>query len=133
MAARYDAMDAETLRHPGGGSDLVRRNSNGGEATCPWGDPLDVTGADLARHCCACRTRGYGLWWKDARTAIFYHDGKQVAEIKLKGEFLEPMYLFFDSEPRGKIGGLPTVESLRDKHLNTMKVDWIRSWTLQKQ
>ena len=73
----------------------------------------------------------YGMWWKDKDTIWFYHDGQKVAEVKTRCEFLEPMFLFFDTEVF-TWSGLPTIESLKDPKRNTMEVDWVRSWTLVK-
>jgi len=73
----------------------------------------------------------YGVWWKDEKTIWFYHDGQKVAELKPGCGFLEPMYLFFDTEVF-KWSGLPTIESLNDPKRNTMEVDWVRSWKLVK-
>jgi hypothetical protein len=74
----------------------------------------------------------YGVWWKDAHTAIFFHDGQQVGQVTFKGDFTEPMSLYFDTEAF-TWDGLPTIESLRDEKKNTMRVDWVRSWTLEKK
>jgi beta-glucanase (GH16 family) len=71
----------------------------------------------------------YGVWWKDKDTIWFYHDGKKVAEMKTGGAFLEPMYLFFDTEVFAW-EGLPTVESLQQQDNNTMYVDWVHAWRL---
>src|SRR5579862_630139 len=72
----------------------------------------------------------YGVWWKDANTTIFYHNGKQVAELQTGGAFNEPMYLFFDTEVFAPWEGLPTIQDLKDPTKNTMAVDWVRSWKL---
>ena len=74
----------------------------------------------------------YGVWWKDEDTLWFDRDGKKAAEVKTGGAFLEPMYLFFDTEVF-TWEGLPTVEALSDGTKNTMRVDWVRSWALQKK
>lgn len=73
----------------------------------------------------------YGVWWKDKDTLLFYHNGERVAEMKTGGEFLETMYLFFDTEVF-TWDGLPTIESLKDPARNTMRVDWVRAWKLVK-
>lgn len=71
----------------------------------------------------------YGVWWKDASTVVFYHDGTEVAQVQTGGAFDEPMYLFFDTEVFAW-EGLPTLESLRDPRRNTMFVDWVHAWRL---
>jgi beta-glucanase (GH16 family) len=71
----------------------------------------------------------YGVWWKDSRNIWFYHNGQKVAEVKTGGEFLEPMYMFFDTEVF-IWEGIPTIESLKNPDRNTMYVDWVRAWKL---
>jgi beta-glucanase (GH16 family) len=71
----------------------------------------------------------YAVWWKDKNTVWFYHDGVRVANVRTKGDFLEPMYLFFDTEVFSW-EGLPTIDSLSDSTRNVMYVDWVRSWRL---
>jgi len=71
----------------------------------------------------------YGVWWKDAQTALFYHNSELVTEVDFGGKFDEPMYLFFDTEVF-TWEGLPSVESLKDDSKNTMLVDWVRAWKL---
>ena len=71
----------------------------------------------------------YGVWWKDKDTVWFYHDGRKTAEVKTRCEFLEPMFLFFDTEVF-TWSGLPDIGSLKDPKRNTMEVDWVRSWKL---
>lgn len=71
----------------------------------------------------------YGVWWKDKDNIWFYYNGQKVAEVETGGEFLEPMYMFFDTEVF-IWEGLPTIESLKDPDRNTMYVDWVRSWKI---
>lgn len=72
----------------------------------------------------------YGVWWKDARTLWFYLDNKKVSEQTTKGDFTEPMFLYFDTEAVEDTDGLPNEQALRDPHRNTMLVDWVRSYKL---
>jgi hypothetical protein len=71
----------------------------------------------------------YGVWWIDERHMNFYHNGTLTAEVELPGDYDEPMYMFFDTEVF-TWEGLPTIESLNNPDLNTMYVDWVRSWEL---
>lgn len=73
----------------------------------------------------------YGIWWKDANTVWFYHDGVKTAEVRPAGDFTEPMYMYFDTEVF-LWEGLPLIESLKDPAKNAMRVDWVRAWTLEK-
>jgi hypothetical protein len=69
----------------------------------------------------------YGVWWRDKSSVWFFHDGQKVAEIVPGGDFAETMYLFFDTEVFTWYG-LPTIASLKDPTLRTMRVDWVRAW-----
>jgi beta-glucanase (GH16 family) len=71
----------------------------------------------------------YGIWWKDKSSIVFYLDGKEVQSLTPAGEFLEPMYLFFDTEVF-QDAGLPSIDSLNDHRKNTMYVDWVHGWKL---
>ena len=73
----------------------------------------------------------YGVWWKDEKTIWFYHDGVKVAEITPGGPFDEPQYMFFDTEVF-TWHGWPTRDSLLDPGKNTMLVDWVRAWNLER-
>ncbi len=46
-------------------------------------------------------------------------------------EFLEPMFLFFDTKVF-TWSRLLTIDSLKDPKRNAMEVNWVRSWTLVK-
>ena len=74
----------------------------------------------------------YSFWWKDNRNMAFYHNGTPVQFTTTGGAFNEKMYLFFDTEVFSW-EGWPTLASLQDPSLNTMYVDWIRSWKLVPQ
>ncbi|TFG73436.1 MAG: glycosyl hydrolase family protein [Anaerolineales bacterium] len=71
----------------------------------------------------------YGVWWKDESTIWFYHNGEKVADITTGGAFLEPMFMFFDTEVF-VWEGLPDIDALKDPGKNRMTVDWVRSWEL---
>ena len=75
---------------------------------------------------------GYSLSSSAMRTVCFYHNGRKVAEVKPGGELLEPMYMFLDTEVF-IWEGLPAVEPLKDADTNTMYVDWVRAWKLEKR
>lgn len=74
----------------------------------------------------------YGVWWKDAKTIWFYHNGVKVASVTPGGPFDEPQYMFFDTEVF-TWHGWPTRASLLDSGKNAMLVDWVRSWRLVKE
>ena len=71
----------------------------------------------------------YGLWWKDPKTLIFYHNGEEVMAITPQVDFDEDLFLIFDTEVF-TWDGLPTIESLNDDSRNTMLVDFVRTYQL---
>lgn len=75
----------------------------------------------------------YGVWWKDADTVCFYHNGVKVAEIQPSCPFENnPQAIIFLAEP-SPAEGLPTLQELMDPLKNAMDVDWCRSWKLIKK
>lgn len=74
----------------------------------------------------------YGVWWKDAKTVWFYHNGTKIHEVNLKHAFNETQTMFFDTEVF-TWNGWPTKESLLDPNKNTMLVDWVRAWEIQPE
>lgn len=83
--------------------------------------PMDTGAADTFHT--------YGVWWKDKHTIWLYHNGERVADITTGGAFLEPMFMFFDTEVF-VWEGLPDIDKLKDPGKNAMTVDWVRSWKL---
>ena len=73
----------------------------------------------------------YGVWWRDSHTIIFYLDGREVGRQSPARGFDSPMYLFLDTEQHK--GRLPTRAELSDNSLNTMLVDWVHAYTLQRR
>jgi hypothetical protein len=73
----------------------------------------------------------YGVWWKDKDNVWFYHNGTKVAAIRFGGPIEELQYMFFDTEVF-TWHGWPTKASLLDDSRNTMLVDWVRGWKLEK-
>lgn len=72
----------------------------------------------------------YGVWWKNSEIVWMYLNGKKVAEIKPPRDFLEKMYLIFDTEVFKDWTGEPTLYQLDDDQKNTAYVDWVHSYTL---
>ncbi len=78
----------------------------------------------------------YGLWWKDANTLQFYHNGKHVMTTKPPVPFEEDLKMIFDTEvfPEytaswGK-AGLPLVANLNDNSKNTASIDFVRTYKI---
>ena len=74
-----------------------------------------------------------GVWWKDARNIQFYLDGEPAGSVVSERDFTRDLNVIWDlwtvDEPW--LGGLPPQSDLNDEAINTMKVDWIRTWTLE--
>jgi len=75
----------------------------------------------------------YGVWWRDARTVIFYRDGVAVGQVTTGGDFNEPMYLFFDMEPMSWGPGLPNATEVADSQRNTACFQWVHAWVLENR
>jgi len=71
----------------------------------------------------------YGVWWKDPKTLLFYHNGEQVMRITPRVDFDENLFMIFDTEVF-TWDGLPTIASLKDDGRNTMLVDFVRTYKL---
>jgi len=69
----------------------------------------------------------FGLWWKDPKTLLFYHNGVEVMIITPRVDFDENLFLIFDTEVF-TWDGLPTIPSLNDDTRNTMLVDFVRTY-----
>ena len=74
-----------------------------------------------------------GVWWKDARNIQFYLDGEPAGSVVSERDFTRDLNIIWDlwtvDEPW--LGGLPAQSDLNDETINTMKIDWIRTWTLE--
>lgn len=85
----------------------------------------------------------YGVWWKDERNIQFYLDGEPAGSVVV-GEhndgtyhsdrfFTRDLEIIFDlwTNEAGWLGGLPPKSDLEDNSINTMRVDWVRTWKLE--
>lgn len=76
----------------------------------------------------------YGVWWVDANTLKFYHNGEYKFTINPNTEFSDtpfdrPMYMHLVTETYDWEEP-PTVEELNNDQINTTYYDWVRSWKL---
>lgn len=87
----------------------------------------------------------YGVWWKDARHIQFYLNGEPAGSVVV-GEhqdgtnhpnrfFTRELEIIFDlwTNEASWLGGLPPKSDLADNSINTMKVDWVRTWKLESK
>ncbi|KST67691.1 family 16 glycosylhydrolase [Mastigocoleus testarum] len=116
-----------STKHPNWLNNLMRMNSHTWKGS--WDNNLNTPKQYRMPYGAAEDYHVYGVWWKDARTLWFYHNGKKVAEVQTGGPFYDPQYMFFDTEVF-TFDGLPTISSLKDDTKNTMLVDWVRSYEL---
>jgi hypothetical protein len=73
-----------------------------------------------------------GVWWKDATNIQFYLDGEPAGSVVSERDFTRDLNLIWDlwtvDEPW--LGGLPPQADLLDASINTMQIDWVRTWKL---
>ena len=87
----------------------------------------------------------YGAWWKDAKNVQFYLDGEPAGSIVVgehwddktydDREFTRDLEIIFDlwTNKADWLGGLPAKTDLNDDSINTMRVDWVRTWKLENK
>ncbi|MDO6736474.1 family 16 glycosylhydrolase [Wenyingzhuangia sp. 2_MG-2023] len=76
-----------------------------------------------------------GAWWKDAYNVQFYLDGEPSGNITTTQPFTLEQFLIWDlwTQDSPWVGGLPEKEELLDDSINTMRVDWVRTWKLKSK
>lgn len=74
-----------------------------------------------------------GAWWKDAYNVQFYLNGEPSGSVTTKQPFTLEQFLIWDLWTQNSpwVGGLPKKEELLDNSINTMRVDWVRTWKLK--
>ncbi len=84
----------------------------------------------------------YGVWWKDSKNIQFYLDGEPAGSVVVgehedgntyNREFTRELEIIFDvwTNEAVWLGGLPPKSDLQDNTINTMKIDWVRTWKLE--
>ncbi len=76
-----------------------------------------------------------GAWWIDKRTVQFYLNGEPAGRVTTDQDFTRELELIWDlwTGPECWLGGLPEKEELNDNTINTMRVDWVRTWKLESK
>ncbi|WP_298474589.1 Ig-like domain-containing protein [uncultured Maribacter sp.] len=76
-----------------------------------------------------------GCWWIDERTVQFYLDGEPAGKVTTNQDFTLELELIFDLWTADEcfLGGLADKNDLADDTINTMKVDWVRTWKLEDE
>lgn len=87
----------------------------------------------------------YGVWWKDAQNIQFYLDGEPAGYVKVGDHrdgtfyadrfFTKDLEIIFDlwTNEADWLGGLPPKSELGNDSINTMKIDWVRTWKLENE
>lgn len=117
---------------------VIRNNGKFSRNDLSEANPLKYKGWNEAYHT-------YGVWWKDERNIQFYLDGEPAGGVKV-GEHREGSYyadrfftrdleIIFDlwTADEDYIGGLAKKTDLQNDSINTMRVDWVRTWKLESK
>ncbi|WP_052416172.1 Ig-like domain-containing protein [Algibacter lectus] len=87
----------------------------------------------------------FGVWWKDAKHIQFYLNGEPAGSVEVGEdrsgttytgrEFSRDLEIIFDlwTNEAVWVGGLPPKSDLADNTINTMKIDWVRTWKLEDE
>ncbi|WP_282122252.1 Ig-like domain-containing protein [Algibacter mikhailovii] len=85
----------------------------------------------------------FGVWWKDSKHIQFYLNGEPAGSVVVgedrsgktyaNREFTRDLEIIFDlwTNEASWLGGLPPKSDLGDDSINTMKIDWVRTWKLE--
>lgn len=113
----------------------VRNKGNFLRANLSKNNPLKNVGWSEDYHI-------YGVWWKDSKNIQFYLDGEPAGSVVVgehndgnvyNREFTRELEIIFDlwTNEAGWLGGLPPKSDLGDNSINTMRIDWVRTWKLK--
>ena len=75
----------------------------------------------------------FGAWWIDAYNVHFYLEGEPSGKVTTQQSFTLEQFLIWDlwTQDSAWVGGLPPKSDLLDDTINTMRVDWVRTWKLE--
>ncbi|MBJ7880135.1 family 16 glycosylhydrolase [Gelidibacter salicanalis] len=120
------SMSPETIRNASNFSNTYLSNANPQKGV-KWNEDYHV----------------FGVWWKDSKHIQFYLNGEPAGavvvgedrsgEIYHGREFTRDLEIIFDlwTNEADYLGGLPPKKDLNDDTINTMRIDWVRTWTLE--
>jgi len=74
-----------------------------------------------------------GVWWKNATDIQFYLDGEPAGSVVSERDFTRDLSIIWDlwTIDEDWSGGIAAKNDLSDETINTMKIDWIRTWQLR--
>ncbi|MEM6967718.1 MAG: beta-agarase [Bacteroidota bacterium] len=108
--------------------DTKRKHGNFDNRTLSEANPLRGIPWNEAYHT-------VGVWWKDATNIQFYLDGEPAGSVVSERDFTRELNLIWDlwTIDENWSGGIAAKEDLLDESINTMKVDWVRTWQLVEE
>lgn len=76
-----------------------------------------------------------GVWWKDEHTAQFYLDGEPAGSVATTRAFSRSLNLLWGlwTVDEDWLGGLALKDDLLDDTVNSMYVDWVRTYRLEDE
>ena len=76
-----------------------------------------------------------GVWWKNERDIQFYLEGEPAGSVVSARDFTRELFLLWDlwTFDATWLGGLAMQSDLQDARVNTMYVDWVRTWQLEEE
>lgn len=76
-----------------------------------------------------------GVWWKNARDIQFYLDGEPAGKVVSARDFTRDLSIIWDlwTIDENWAGGLANQNDLSDDSINTMYIDWVRTWQLVEE
>ncbi len=74
-----------------------------------------------------------GVWWKDAKNIQFYLNGQPAGKVVSARDFTRNLNLIWDlwTNDASWLGGLAIKSDLNNNSINTMRVDWVKTWKLE--
>ena len=119
MNAQYfHVVDADTKRNKGNFDNRKLSDLNPLKGI-PWNEDYHIV----------------GVWWKDARNIQFYLDGEPAGSVMAARDFTRNLNLIWDlwTIDENWSGGIAAQNDLLNNDINTMKIDWVRTWQLEKE
>ncbi|UZO82602.1 family 16 glycosylhydrolase [Aquimarina sp. ERC-38] len=115
---------------------VIRNSSNYNNTDLSEANPLKGVPWNMEYHT-------VGVWWKDSKNIQFYLDGEPAGNVVVGNHesgddypnrlFTRDLEIIFDlwTKDEDWLGGLPAKADLNDNTINTMKIDWVRTWKLE--
>ena len=74
-----------------------------------------------------------GCWWKDKNHIQFYLDGEPAGSVTSTRDFTRNLNIIWDlwTIDAAWSGGIANKNDLLNNNINTMYVDWVRTWKLE--